>query len=176
MFVLFVFSLFFFRNPNRVIAVNENQILSPADGTVIKIQPVNEQEFFKEKVMLVSVFMSIFNAHINRIPISGKVTYLKYKKGKFLAAFTDEASDLNEQSLIGIESGNKKVLFKQIAGLIARRVIYRLKDGQSVNQGDLFGMIKFGSRLDILMPASVKIKVKLNEKVKGGLSIIGEFE
>ncbi len=176
MFLLFVFSLFFFRNPNRVIVLNENQILSPADGTVIKIALVEESEFFKEKVMLVSVFMSVFNAHINRIPISGKVTYLKYKKGKFLAAFADAASEINEQSIIGIESGDKKVLYKQIAGLIARRVIYRLKVRQDVNQGDLFGMIKFGSRLDILMPASAKVKVKLKEKVKGGLSIIGEFK
>jgi phosphatidylserine decarboxylase len=175
-FALFVFSLFFFRNPNRTVAENTNQVISPADGTVIKIQIVDEPEFFNGKAMLVSVFMSVFNVHVNRIPISGKVTYLKYKKGRFLAAFADEASDINEQSIIGIEEGSRKILFKQIAGLIARRVIYRLKEGDDVQQGKLFGMIKFGSRLDILMPVSVNVKVKLKEKVKGGISIIGEFE
>ena len=174
--LLFIFSLFFFRNPNIAVKEDVNQILSPADGTVIKIKLVNEPEFFKGKAMLVSVFMSVFNVHVNRIPIGGKVTYLKYKKGKFLAAFADEASDINEQSIIGIEAGEKKVLFKQIAGLIARRVIYRLDEGQDVKQGELFGMIKFGSRLDILMPETVKVKVQLKQKVKGGLSIIGEFE
>jgi phosphatidylserine decarboxylase len=173
---LFIFSLFFFRNPERNVVLNENQIISPADGTVIKIELVDEAEFFKGKARLVSVFMSVFNVHVNRIPISGKVTYLKYKKGKYLAAFADEASDLNEQSIIGIEGDGKKVLFKQIAGLIARRVIYRLKEGQEVEQGSLFGMIKFGSRLDIFMPESAKVKVKLKDKVKGGISIIGEFK
>ncbi len=173
---LFAFSLFFFRNPDRTVDKNDNHILSPADGTVIKIAMVEEPEYLKGKAMLVSVFMSVFNVHVNRIPIGGKVSYLKYKKGKFLAAFADEASDINEQAIIGIEAGEKKVLFKQIAGLIARRVIYRLEEGQDVEQGALFGMIKFGSRLDILMPENVKVKVRLKQKVKGGLSIIGEFE
>ena len=132
--LLFIFSLFFFRNPDRAVKENVNQILSPADGTVIKIKLVDEPEFFKGKAMLVSVFMSVFNVHVNRIPIGGKVTYLKYKKGKFLA------------------------------------------EGQDVKQGELFGMIKFGSRLDILMPETVKVKVQLKQKVKGGLSIIGEFK
>lgn len=175
-FILFLFSLFFFRNPDRAVKEDDNQILSPADGTVIKIGLVDEPEFFKGRAMLVSVFMSVFNVHVNRMPISGKVTYLEYKKGKFLAAFADEASDINEQSIIGIEKGNRKVLFKQIAGLIARRVIYRIEKGQEVKQGELFGMIKFGSRLDILMPETVKVKVQLKQKVKGGLSIIGEFD
>ena len=175
-FILFLFSLFFFRNPDRAVKEDDNQILSPADGTVIKIGLVDEPEFFKGRAMLVSVFMSVFNVHVNRMPISGKVTYLEYKKGKFLAAFANEASDINEQSIIGIEKGNRKVLFKQIAGLIARRVIYRIEKGQEVKQGELFGMIKFGSRLDILMPETVKVKVQLKQKVKGGLSIIGEFD
>lgn len=173
---LFVFSIFFLRDPERQIPEGENLIISPADGTVIKVEQVEEKEYFSEKVQKVSIFMSVFNVHVNRIPLSGEVDYVAYEKGKFLAAFENDASDHNERSIIGIKSAKGKILFKQIAGLIARRIVYHVEKGDHVNRGDRFGLIRYGSRVDIFMPLSVKINVKLKDKVQAGTTVIGEFQ
>jgi len=173
--LLFIFSLYFFRDPEREKPSGNNYVLSPADGKVIKIETTEENDFFNSKVKLVSIFMSIFSVHVNRIPISGKVVYFNYKKGAFLQAFKDEATYVNEQTIIGIENNDIKVLYKQIAGIIARRIVCNLYLGREVIQGERFGMIKFGSRVDIFLPESVEVKVALNEKVTAGKTIIGTY-
>lgn len=173
--LMFVFSLYFFRDPEREKPPGEKLILSPADGKIIKIETTEETDFFKGRVKLVSIFMSVFSVHVNRIPISGKVVYFSYKKGAFLQAFKDDASYINEQTIIVIENKNMKVLFKQIAGIVARRIICNLRLDSVVNQGERFGMIKFGSRVDILFPETVQVNVKLNDKVTAGKTIIGTY-
>lgn len=172
---LFFFSIFFLRDPDRETPAGDNLIISPADGTVIKVDQVDENDYFQGKVQRVSIFMSVFNVHVNRVPISGLVDYLEYEKGKFLAAFADDASDHNERSIIGISSARGKILFKQIAGLIARRIVFNLNKGDSVVSGERFGLIRYGSRVDIYLPLSAKINVKLKDKVQSGKTIIGEF-
>ena len=173
--VLFLFHFFFFRDPNRNVPGGKEVIISPADGKIIKISEVEENEYIHGKAIMVSIFMSIFNVHVNRIPISGKVEFLEHKAGEYKAAFTDSSSELNEQSLIGIKTLQTKILFKQIAGIIARRIINNLKIGDEVKSGERFGMIKYGSRLDLFIPLSSKINVRINEKVKAGETIIGEL-
>ena len=170
-----VFTTYFFRDPERTTPDGENLIISPADGKIILIKDVQENDFFKSNVKMISIFMSAFNVHVNRIPISGKVVYFDYKKGAYHQAFRDEASYENERAIIGIESNGFKMLFKQIAGIFARRIVCNIREGSEVKQGERFGMIKFGSRLDIFLPEGVEIKVKLNEKVKGGETIIGIY-
>ena len=171
--VLFILIVFFFRDPERTIPQEENAVIAPADGKIILIGEVNDDEYLNNRAKIVSIFMSVFNVHINRIPITGTIEYLKYNKGKFLPAFTEESSLRNENYAVGISNGNRKVMFRQIAGLIARRIVNNLKLNQSVKAGQRFGMIKFGSRLDIIMPLSTQISVSLNQKVKGGETIIG---
>ncbi len=174
--VVFIFNFFFFRDPEREIPQGEDLILSPADGTVIKITEVDEPYYFKEKVKRVSIFLSVFNVHVNRIPINGEVELVNYNPGKFLVAFEDKASEENEQSLIGIKHKKGKLLFKQIAGIIARRIVYHVSEGDSVNAGDRFGLIRYGSRVDMFFPENVDIKVDIDDKVYGGETIIGEFK
>jgi phosphatidylserine decarboxylase len=140
------------------------------------IEEVEEPYYFKTKVRRVSIFLSVFNVHINRIPVSGKVEFLKYIKGKFLVAFDDKASEENEQSIIGIRLEKGKILFKQIAGIIARRIVFHVVVGDTVNAGDRFGLIRYGSRVDIFFPENVELKVSLKDKVYGGETIIGEFK
>jgi phosphatidylserine decarboxylase len=174
--ILFLFSLFFFRDPERKVPDGENLVLAPADGKVILIKPFNNLEFIGGDGTLVSVFMSIFDVHVNRVPISGVVKYFKYNPGKFFPAFKDKASQENEQTELGLENEHGKVVLKQIAGIIARRIVCKLKPGDSVRAGERFGMIKFGSRLDLFLPEDVQIEVKLNQKVKAGETIIGTFK
>jgi phosphatidylserine decarboxylase len=176
-FFLFVmFLLFFFRDPERRVPEGENLILAPADGKVILIKPYNNLEFITGGGTLVSVFMSLFDVHVNRIPISGVVKYFKYNPGKFFPAFKDKASLENEQTELGLENEHGKVVFKQIAGILARRIVCKLKPGDLVKAGDRFGMIKFGSRLDLFLPENVRIKIQLNHKVRAGETIIGIFQ
>ena len=170
-----VFTIYFFRDPERTIPEGEKLIISPADGKVILIEDVQENDFFKNNIKMISIFMSAFNVHVNRIPISGKVVYFDYKKGAFHQAFKDEASYENEQTIIGIEGNGFKILYKQIAGIFARRIVCNIREGSEVKQGERFGMIKFGSRLDVFLPESVEIKVKLNNKVTAGETIIGIY-
>ena len=174
--ILFVFNFFFFRDPERAVPAGSNIIVSPADGTIIKIAEVNEPYYFKEKVVCVSIFLSVLNIHVNRIPISGKVDFFKYIEGKFFPAFDDKASENNEQTVIGIKNSKVRVLFKQIAGIIARRVVCNISEGDSVNIGNRFGIILYGSRVDMFFPANVKLNVKNKDKVIGGVTIIGEYK
>jgi len=165
--------LYFFRDPERNIPSEANLVLSPADGRVVEICEEVENDYLREKVQRVSIFLSVFDVHVNRIPVSGKVGFFRYKKGSFVQAYKSEASDVNEQTVIGIESGGVKILFKQIAGIIARRIVCHVREGNEVTAGERFGMIKFGSRVDIFLPMNVEVKVVLKQKVKAGESIIG---
>ncbi|MEX2116435.1 MAG: phosphatidylserine decarboxylase family protein [Bacteroidota bacterium] len=174
-FVFFGFTLNFFRDPDRVSPEGDNIVLSPADGKVISIKTVRENEFFKGDALQISIFMSPLNVHVNRIPVSGKVAYYRYVPGEFFAAFEDKASERNEQTIIGLEGNRGRVLFKQIAGFVARRIVCNLQVGDSVSAGARFGMIKFGSRVDIFLPPSSSAKVTLDQKAVAGETILAEF-
>ena len=173
--IFFTFLLLFFRDPERKVPEVENLILAPADGKVILIKPFDDLEFVGGGGTWVSVFMSLFDVHVNRAPISGVVKYFRYNPGKFLPAFKDKAALENEQTELGLENEHGKVVLRQIAGIIARRIVCKLRQEDSVKAGERFGMIKFGSRLDLFLPENVEIKVKLNHRVKAGESIIGIF-
>ena len=171
--LLTVLVIYFFRDPERTIPEGADNILSPADGKVVDIREQFEDEFLHEMCTRVSIFLSVFNVHVNRIPVSGDVKYFRYQKGAFVNAYKSDASEINEQTVIGIENGKCSILFKQIAGLIARRIVCNVREGNRVKLGERFGIIKFGSRVDIFFPKNVDVKIKLKEKVKGGQSIIG---
>lgn len=173
--ILTLFFMVFFRDPERVTDARPGEIISPGDGRVVAIVEEEEPDYFKSKVKRVSIFLSVFNVHVNRIPVNGSVEYYKYSPGAFKVAYKDEASAQNEQTIIGISNGSGKVLFKQIAGLVARRIVCSLKEGQIVTQGERFGMIKFGSRVDVCMPADAEILVSKGQKVFGGLTAVGRF-
>ena len=171
--VIFVFILWFFRNPKRNIIKNSELILSPADGKVILIKEVDELEYFKDKKIQISIFLSPFDIHVNRYPISGKVLYSKYHKGEYLIAWHPKSSDKNERTTVVIK--NKKfgeVMYRQIAGVVARRIVNYAKVNSNVEQGDDSGFIKFGSRVDLFLSKDLNLKIKVGDKVKGGLSII----
>jgi len=170
------FFVFFFRDPERKIPNGENLILSSADGRVILIKPFENSEFMGKEGTLVSVFMSVFNVHINRVPVSGRVRYLKYNPGKFFPAFKDKASSENEQTELGLENEHGRIILKQIAGIIARRIVCKVRAGDKVQAGQRLGMIQFGSRVDLFLPEDVEIKVKLSQKVRAGETIIGIFK
>jgi len=174
--VLITFTLFFFRDPLRKLPGNlkENDIISPADGKVMLIEEIEESEFLKSKAKLIGIFLSPFNVHVNRIPVSGKVGFYKYIKGEYIVAFDHKSSERNERTIIGIEAKKFRVLFKQIAGFVARRIVSGLREGSIVNIGDKFGMIKFGSRVDVIIPANSIINVSVNQKVTGGETILAE--
>jgi phosphatidylserine decarboxylase len=170
--ILTFFTLNFFRDPERTSPAGDDIIVSPADGKVLFIKEVYDEEYIKGKALQISVFMSPLNVHVNRIPITGKVEYLKYHQGKYLVAFDDKASTENERFLTGINYGEGKVLFSQIAGYVARRIVNDLKEGQQVTKGERFGMIKFGSRVDILVPTSSVPQVKAGDMVSAGETIL----
>jgi phosphatidylserine decarboxylase len=174
--IIFLFNFYFFRDPERSIPAGEDLILSPADGTVVDINEVEESYYFNAKVKKVSIFLSVFDVHVNRIPVTGKIELVRYIKGKFRLAFVDKASEENEQSIIGIRHRKGKILFKQIAGIIARRIIYHIEEEDSVTAGDRFGLIRYGSRVDIFFPDNVELKINLKDKVFGGETVIGEFK
>ena len=172
---ILVLILQFFRNPKRNTEKNDAQVISPVDGKVVVIEEVEETEYFKEKRLQVSIFMSPLNVHVTRYPISGSVLFSKYHPGKYFVAWHPKASTENELTTIVLE--NKvygKVLYRQIAGALARRIVNYAKEGQKVEQGIDAGFIKFGSRVDLFLPLDTKIKVKLNQKVKGGECIIAD--
>lgn len=172
---LIVFTLNFFRDPERIIPSKENIAVSPADGRVLFVKEVIDEKFIKGKAKQISIFMSPLNVHVNRIPISGKVDYLKHYEGEFIAAFEDKASEKNERTEIGITSDKGKVLFTQIAGFVARRIVCDLNIGDTVKIGERFGMIKFGSRVDILVPVEWQEKVKKDDNVFAGETILFEI-
>jgi len=168
--LLAVFFLWFFRDPQREIPVGDGLIVSPGDG---KVEEAEWIETTAGSRFRVSIFLSVFDVHVNRVPISGKVTLMEYREGQFLNAMSPESAILNEQTLVVIEDGDHSVSFKQIAGLLARRIVCDLKTGDVVQRGQRMGMIKFGSRVDVLMPADVELRVKPGDRVRGGSSILG---
>ncbi len=173
---LLVTILQFFRSPARTIIKNETHILSPADGTVVAIEEVTENEFFRDKRIQVSIFMSPVNVHLNRYPIGGTVKYAKYHPGLYLVAWHPKSSTENERTTIVVEDKQKRqVLFRQIAGALARRIVYYCNENDVVEQGAECGFIKFGSRVDVLLPPVAKVNVQLRQTVTGGTSVIAEF-
>ena len=174
--VFFVLILQFFRNPKRHTKLNDKQVLSPVDGKVVVIEEVEETEYFNDKRIQVSVFMSPINVHVTRYPIGGNVLYSKYHPGKYLVAWHPKSSTENERTTVVVENQTYgKVLFRQVAGALAKRIVNYAKESVEVNQGSDQGFIKFGSRVDLFLPLDTNIKVQLNQKVKGGESIIAEM-
>ena len=171
--VLALFVLFFFRDPDRDIPEGNGIVVSPADGKVIVIKDIYEPAFLKQEVKQVSIFLSVFNVHVNRAPIGGAVEVVKYNPGKFHVASVDKASLDNEQTAMLIASGKDKVLVKQIAGLIARRIICYARPGDTIKTGERYGLIRFGSRVDLFLPKTAEIKVKLGDRVRGAQDVIG---
>lgn len=163
----------FFRMPNREMAINENKIISSADGTIVVVEKVFENEYLKCDCLQISTFMSPNNIHVNRYPISGKIVYTKYHDGRYLIANHPKSSTLNERMTICIEhSSGKKVLVRQIAGALARRIVCYAKEGENVKQAEELGFIKFGSRVDLFIPLQSELHVEIEDKVRGGQSII----
>jgi phosphatidylserine decarboxylase len=173
--LLLIFSLNFFRDPDRTPPGGDNVVVSPADGRVLFVKDVIENKFIGSEAKQVSIFMSPIDVHVNRIPVDGKVEYLKYVEGKYIAAFEDKASDVNERAEFGISGKYGKVFFNQVAGFIARRIIYEISVGDSVKIGERFGMIKFGSRVDVIVPAGWNVMVKKDDKVTAGETILFEY-
>lgn len=169
-----LFIAFFFRNPKRKIPSLENIILSPADGKIIYVGECEEDRFLKKKVLKVSIFMSIFDVHLNRAPASGKVLQRSYLPGRFLVANVEKSSLLNEQNAMILETEDRlKILLIQIAGFVARRIVCYAKADDTLRRGEIFGLIRFGSRVDLYLPTEVKAIVRIGQRVKGGESIIG---
>ena len=171
--IFFVLILQFFRNPKRKIETNDKTILAPADGKIVIIKEVFEKEFYNEKRLQVSIFMSPFNVHVTRSPVGGEIIFSKYHPGKYLFAWHPKSSELNERTSVVIKNkvfGN--ILYRQIAGALARRIVNYASEGREIKQGDESGFIKFGSRLDIFLPLKTKVNVSMNQMVKGGISEI----
>ncbi|MFZ5597240.1 MAG: phosphatidylserine decarboxylase family protein [Bacillota bacterium] len=172
---LFFFTAYFFRNPKRTIPSEKNIVVSPADGVVMSVGEVQENRFLDGPSLKVSIFLSIFNVHVNRAPVEGCIKYREYVPGKFLPAFKSHASGLNERNYIGIDSSGVRVLVCQITGFIARRIVCNTVPGDWVERGQLFGMIKFGSCTEIYLPTNVQVLVKKGDIVKGGETVIGRL-
>jgi len=174
--LLTVFVISFFRDPERSIPAGDKAILSPADGKIIRLESCTEERFLKGPAIKVSIFMSVFNVHVNRIPLSGRIAEVAYRPGKFVSANLDKASAANEQNALLLEAaGGTKLLFVQIAGLIARRIVCWVRKGDPVERGRRFGMIRFGSRMDVYLPPNVQIQARLGQKVYGGQTILGHL-
>ena len=169
---LLLFVVSFFRIPNRVHTLNEQHILSPCDGKVVVIEETTDPEYFNGKRLQVSIFMSPANVHVNLNPISGEVVYNQYHKGKYLVAWNPKSSTENERHSVVIKKGNVEILVKQIAGAVARRIVNYMQVGEKAVQGSQLGFIKFGSRVDLLLPIGTKINVNINENVQAGVSVI----
>ncbi len=172
---LFLFLVSFFRIPNRVHTINENQIICPADGKVVVIEEITDVEYFKDQRIQVSIFMSPANVHVNRNPMDGVVTYNQYHKGKYLVAWHPKSSTENERWSVAVKNNHGEILYKQIAGALAKRICNYTSVGQSVKQTEEYGFIKFGSRVDVLLPVGTKINVSLNQVVKGGVTVLATW-
>ncbi|NQV15440.1 phosphatidylserine decarboxylase [bacterium] len=169
-----LFTLYFFRDPEREIVANPTHILSPGDGVIVEIKDVEDD--YVGAARKITMFLSPLNVHINRVPISGRVSFVNYRYGAFKAAYAEDASEVNEQSMVGLENDLIKVKFAQIAGMAARRIINYLREDDEVNQGDRYGLIKFGSRMDIIIPRAAKVLVELKEPVRGGLTVLAKMD
>lgn len=174
--LFFLLILQFFRSPKRKLVTGEKYVIAPADGKVVVIEEVEETEYFNDTRRQVSIFMSPVNVHINRNPMSGVVSYFKYHAGKYLVAWHPKASSENERTTIVLESPqNGPILIRQIAGALAKRIVWYLNPGEEVKQGEELGFIKFGSRVDVFLPLDAKVNVNIGEKTKGGQTILAEF-
>ncbi len=169
-----LFVMMFFRNPKRRLFMEEGAIIAPADGKVVVVEETTEGEYFKDRRLQISIFMSVKNVHINRNPISGQVKYFKYHPGKYLLAWNPKSSTDNERTTFVIEDedDNVEIMMRQIAGTVARRIKFYVEEGDEVTQGSEIGFIKFGSRVDLYLPLDSKVEVKIGEKVKGGQTVI----
>jgi len=174
--ILFGFVLFFFRDPvrNPPEGIKDNEIVSPGDGKVMMIEEIDYNTFLKSRAKMIGIFLSPLNVHVNRIPVTGRVDYYQYIKGDYIVAFDHKSSERNERTEIGITNPKFKILFRQIAGFVARRIVCNLRAGDNVKRGEKFGMIKFGSRVDVIMPVNAIVKVSVKQKVTGGETIIAE--
>ncbi len=173
--VLTIFVTYFFRNPKRIMANDPTLILSPADGKIISIEEIHEDQFLNSSAIKITIFLSIFDVHVNRSPVEGKITFQEYTCGRFKPAYKKSAPFQNERHTIGLETGTIKILVTQIAGIIARRIISWVALGDQIQQGQQYGMIKFGSCTEIIVPANIDILVIAGEHVKGGKTIIGKI-
>ena len=172
---LLFFLISFFRVPNRQLTVREDAIIAPADGKVVVIEEVQADEYFNDRRIQVSIFMSPLNVHVNRNPVAGEVTYCQYHAGKYLVAWHPKSSTDNERHTTVYKSNDKEILIKQIAGALAKRIVNYLQVGQSIEQAAEMGFIKFGSRVDVIMPLDVKVKVKIGDVAKGGITVIATW-
>ncbi|MBL7741218.1 MAG: phosphatidylserine decarboxylase family protein [Chitinophagaceae bacterium] len=172
---LFLFIISFFRIPKRKLTIAENAIVAPADGKVVAIEEVQADEYFTDRRIQVSIFMSPLNVHVNRNPVSGEVSYSQYHKGKYLVAWHPKSSTENERHTVVYRKDGKEILVKQIAGALAKRIINYLQPGQQVKQTDEMGFIKFGSRVDLLLPLDAKIMAKIGDKPEGGVTVIATW-
>jgi phosphatidylserine decarboxylase len=173
---LFLFLISFFRVPARQMTMDPNWVIAPADGKVVVIEEAEDVEYFKGRRLQVSIFMSPANVHVNRAPMTGEVVYSKHHEGKFLVAWDPKSSTDNERHSIVIRNGHGELLVKQIAGALAKRIVNYMKAGQQIQQNAEIGFIKFGSRVDILLPVGTPVNVKLGEHVKGGVTVIAKFK
>ena len=174
--LIFLVVLQFFRNPSIKIEINDKQIIAPADGKIVVIEEVLETEYLNTTCRQISIFMSPFNVHINRNPVSGIVTFFKYHPGKFLVAWHPKSSTENERTTVAIRTkNNQQILMRQIAGALARRIVWYLGEGTDVTQGEEFGFIKFGSRVDIFIPLDAKVKISMGQTTVGGKTVLAEF-
>jgi phosphatidylserine decarboxylase len=173
--LLYLTILQFFRHPNRNIPIGENLIIAPADGKVVVIEEVVESEYYKDKRRQVSIFMSPINVHVNRYPVSGKVVYQKYHPGKYLVAWHPKSSTENERTTVVVESAKGSILFRQIAGALAKRIVCYAKEDSEAKMGAEYGFIKFGSRIDLFLPLDAEICVEMNQKTVGGETIVAKW-
>lgn len=173
--VLFLLTLNFFRDPERKPPEGDQHIVAPADGRIVVVKEVEACEYLRGRACQISIFMSPLNVHVNRNPVTGVVRHVRYVPGEFFAAFEDKASEKNEQTIIGVENLYGRVLFKQIAGFIARRIVCSLDVGDSVKAGARFGMIKFGSRVDVFVPVDAVLKVKVGDSTVAGETVLADF-
>ena len=174
--LMLLFIISFFRSPKRNCTVAHHQVICPADGKVVVIEEITDVEYFHDKRIQVSIFMSPANVHINRIPMTGEVEYSQYHKGKYLVAWHPKSSVENERHSVVIKSDSAEIMVKQIAGAVAKRIVNYLKVGQVVEQGAEMGFIKFGSRVDVLLPLGTELNVKLNQPVKGGITVLATID
>ena len=170
---LTLFTLFFFRDPERIVAQGKGVVVSPADGRVIVVKDTFEPDYLKQNMKQVSIFLSVFNVHVNRAPYGGRVEVIRYNPGKFHIASVDKDSLENEQTAMIITDGKNRILVKQIAGLIARRIVCYAKPGDTLATGERYGLIRFGSRVDIFLPKDAELRVKVGDRIKGARDIIG---
>jgi len=173
--ILTLFMFYFFRDPDRTIPTDPDVFVAPADGTIIVINDVFEPEFLKKNTKKISIFMSPFNVHVNRSPSDGTVKQVVHRKGKFKAAYSDDAAQINENTSMVLDTAHGPVLVRQIAGLIARRIVCRVKEGVELEQGERYGMIKFSSRVDIFLPEIVSVEVSMDDSVKAGETVLARI-